>query len=85
MRPVVGIIGNQYLVNDEYPVYMGGSMNCEALVEVCDCMPVIIPTNPDYVSVKELMAQFDGFVFTGGGPMCIEEYGMEETEAVWHL
>lgn len=82
MRPVVGIIGNQYLVNDEYPVYMGGSMNCEALVEVCDCMPIIIPTNPDYVSVKELMAQFDGFVFTGGrANVHPEEYGMEETEA----
>ena len=26
-RPVVGIIGNQHLINDQYPAHSGGAMN----------------------------------------------------------
>ena len=33
-RPVVGIIGNSYLLNDQYPVHAGGQMNTEAIAEV---------------------------------------------------
>ena len=54
-RPVVGIVGNQYLLNDQYPVHAGGSMNCEAITEVSGCMPMLIPADPRYVSVPELL------------------------------
>ena len=30
-RFVVGIVGNFNLINDEYPVYAAGKMNCDEL------------------------------------------------------
>ncbi len=81
-RPVIGIIGNFYLMNDEYPTHAGGRMNSEAVAEVCGAMPMIVPTDPDLVQVEDLMANCDGFLFTGGRPnVHPEEYGEDPTEA----
>ena len=54
-RPVVGIIGNHYLLNDQYPTHAGGTMNSEAIAKVSNCVPLIVPSNPDYVGVEELL------------------------------
>ncbi|WP_321362762.1 gamma-glutamyl-gamma-aminobutyrate hydrolase family protein [uncultured Celeribacter sp.] len=81
-RPVVGIIGNTDLLNGSYPAYTGGRMNAEAVAEVSNCMPLLIPPHPNFVSVAELMEACDGFLFTGGRPnVHPEEYGEQETEA----
>jgi putative glutamine amidotransferase len=81
-RPVVGIIGNHMLINDEYPAHAGGTMNSEAVAEVSGAMPLLVPTDPRFVSVPELLDLCDGFVFTGGRPnVHPEEYGETETEA----
>lgn len=81
-RPVVGIIGNRYLLNDEYPAHAGGTMNCEAVAEVSGAMPLLIPADPRYFTVAELMETCAGFVFPGGRPnVHPEEYGEAETEA----
>ncbi|WP_107497580.1 gamma-glutamyl-gamma-aminobutyrate hydrolase family protein [Thalassobius sp. I31.1] len=82
LRPVIGIISNFYELNDQYPVYSAGTMNTEAIARVSGCIPLIVPAIPDYASVEDLMAHFDGFVLTGGRPnVHPEEYGHEETEA----
>ncbi|MEO0372405.1 MAG: gamma-glutamyl-gamma-aminobutyrate hydrolase family protein [Pseudomonadota bacterium] len=81
-RPVIGIIGNSYLLDEEYPVHAGGTMNSNAVANVAECLPFIVPTDPDFVSVEELLATCDGFLLTGGRPnVHPEEYGEEETEA----
>ncbi len=81
-RPVVGIIGNAFLLNDQYPVQIGGIHNVEAVSHVAQAMPVVIPANPNFISVEELVAHFDGFVFTGGRQnVHPEEYGEEATPA----
>ncbi|MDF1728194.1 MAG: gamma-glutamyl-gamma-aminobutyrate hydrolase family protein [Sulfitobacter sp.] len=81
-RPVVGIIGNSHLINEQYAVHAGGQMNSDAVSEVAGCMPLIIPADPALVSVAELMEVCDGFLFTGGRPnVHPEEYGEAETEA----
>jgi len=81
-RPVVGIVGNSYLLNDQYPVHAGGQMNTAAISEVAGCMPLIIPADPAHVSVEELMETCDGFLLTGGRPnVHPEEYGEAATEA----
>ncbi|MEM1363459.1 MAG: gamma-glutamyl-gamma-aminobutyrate hydrolase family protein [Pseudomonadota bacterium] len=81
-RPVVGIIGNFYLLNDEYPAHCAGVMNSAAVAEVSGALPLIIPSDPDLVSVADLMETCDGFLFTGGRPnVHPEEYGQQETEA----
>lgn len=82
MRPVIGIIGNHYLINDEYPTHAAGTMNSDAVVDVCDAIPLIIPTDPRYGSTDELMSICDGFIFTGGRPnVHPAEYGEPETDA----
>ena len=81
-RPVVGIIGNQHLLNDQYPAHAGGSMNSEAIARVAGCLPLLIPADPRLVTVAELMEACDGFLLTGGRPnVHPEEYGEEATEA----
>ncbi|MEE2945021.1 MAG: gamma-glutamyl-gamma-aminobutyrate hydrolase family protein [Pseudomonadota bacterium] len=81
-RPVIGIIGNQYLQNEEYPVHAGGKMNSEAIAGVAGCMPLLIPADPRLVSVHELMETCDGFLLTGGRPnVHPNEYGEDATEA----
>jgi putative glutamine amidotransferase len=81
-RPVVGIIGNSYMINDRYPVHSGGTMNSAAVAEVAGCLPLIIPSDPRFVQVDELLELCDGFLLTGGRPnVHPEEYGEEETPA----
>jgi len=81
-RPVVGIIGNSYLLNDQYPTHAGGTMNSDAVANVSGCLPLLIPADPRYVSVAELLEVCDGFLLTGGRPnVHPEEYGECETAA----
>ncbi|UWQ90033.1 gamma-glutamyl-gamma-aminobutyrate hydrolase family protein [Aliisedimentitalea scapharcae] len=81
-RPKVGIIGNSYLINDQYPAHAGGTMNSEAVAEVAGCMPLLVPSDPRFLSVDELLETFDGFLLTGGRPnVHPHEYGEVETDA----
>lgn len=81
-RPVVGIIGNSYLMNDRYAVHASGHINSAAVAEVAGCVPLIVPADPRYISVADLLAVCDGFVLTGGQPnVHPEEYGEAETPA----
>ncbi|PIE08524.1 MAG: gamma-glutamyl-gamma-aminobutyrate hydrolase [Rhodobacterales bacterium] len=80
-RPVVGIIGNAYLIGD-YPAHAGGTMNSAAVAEVAGCLPVILPADPRFVSAREIMEICDGVLFTGARPnVHPEEYGEAATEA----
>ena len=81
-RPVVGIISNSHLINDEYLVQGAGAMNVRALSKVSGVVPLIIPVDPELLSVDELMSTCDGFFLPGGRPnVHPEEYGEEETAA----
>ncbi len=81
-RPVIGIIGNSYLIDDSYPVHAAGKMNTAAVADVCGALPVVVPADPMAAGVADLMAACDGFLFTGGRPnVHPEEYGRAETEA----
>jgi putative glutamine amidotransferase len=81
-RPVVGIIGNNSLLNDQYPAHTGGTMNSTAIAQVAGCLPLIIPADPRLVAVEELLEVCDGFLLTGGRPnVHPEEYGEAATEA----
>ncbi|MEP1520744.1 gamma-glutamyl-gamma-aminobutyrate hydrolase family protein [Ascidiaceihabitans sp.] len=81
-RPIIGIISNTHLINDEYEVHAGGKMNVDAVSQVCDALPVLIPADPSHVDIEDLMARCAGFVFTGGRPnVHPEEYGEDPTPA----
>lgn len=82
VRPVIGIIGNTALLYDEYPVHAAGRMNTTAIASVAGCMPMVIPADPEFVSVPELLDLCDGFLFTGARPnVHPEEYGETATAA----
>lgn len=81
-RPIVGVVGNQYMINDQYPVHAAGRMTTWAVSHVSNCAPMIVPTDPEIASVSELIEICDGFVFTGGRPnVHPEEYGEVATDA----
>lgn len=81
-RPVVGIIGNSHLINNEYAAHAGAVLNFEAVAQVSDCLPLLIPADPGLVPVEELIERCDGFLLTGGRPnIHPEEYGEIWTEA----
>ena len=81
-RPIVGIIGNSFLINDQYPTHVCGTMNSCAVSDVSGAMPLMIPADPRLVSVEELLETCAGFLLTGGRPnVHPAEYGEEETEA----
>ncbi|WP_235962559.1 gamma-glutamyl-gamma-aminobutyrate hydrolase family protein [Jannaschia marina] len=82
MRPIVGIISNHYLINDQYPAHANGAMNTDAVSQVSGALPLTFPADPAVLEVGELLETFDGFLFTGGRPnVHPEEYGETETEA----
>ncbi|WGH78870.1 gamma-glutamyl-gamma-aminobutyrate hydrolase family protein [Jannaschia ovalis] len=82
MRPLVGIISNSYLINDQYPAHANGTMNTDAVAHVSDAIALTFPACPDASRIEELLEVFDGFLFTGGRPnVHPEEYGHAETEA----
>lgn len=81
-RPIIGIIGNSNIIGDEYPVHAVGTMNSCAISQVSGCMPLLIPADPEMVTVPELLEACDGFLLTGGRPnVHPEEYGEPETPA----
>ena len=81
-RPLIGVIGNSYLIDDSYPVQSAGMHNLEAVSRLTNAVPVIIPAVPDFHATEELTAHCSGFVFTGGRPnVHPEEYGEEATDA----
>ena len=81
-RPIVGIISNSHLINDQYPAHSGGTMNSCAVAHVSGCLPLLIPADPALVAVEELMETCDGFLLTGGRPnVHPAEYGEDETPA----
>jgi putative glutamine amidotransferase len=81
-RPVVGIIGNYHMMNDRYAVHASGHINSCAVAHVAGCVPLIVPADPEFVSVQDLLGVCDGFLLTGGRPnVHPDEYGEEETPA----
>ena len=82
MRPIVGIIGNAHLINDQYPAQSAGTMVTHAVGCVTGAIPLIVPADPTVVSVAELLDACDGFLLPGGRPNVHPEfYGEEPTEA----
>ena len=81
-RPIVGIVGNHHLLNDTYRIHGAGLMISDSVANVTGAIPLVIPADPDLVSVEELMETCDGFLFPGGRPnVHPEEYGHEPTPA----
>ncbi len=64
-RPVIGIIGNAYHIENRFMVQMAGERNLRAVAEVADAIPLIFPGLPDVIAVPELLDIVDGILLTG--------------------
>lgn len=81
-RPVIGILCNATLVNDEYPAQSVGLSNIEAAAHVAGGVPLLIPSDPAVAAPGEVMELCDGFILPGGRPnVHPSEYGHDETPA----
>ncbi len=81
-RPLIGIQCSHHMAEDTYEVQMTGRRTIDAVAEVSDCLPLLIPGLPDAVGVGDLCATLDGIVLTGGRANVHPEfYGEELTEA----
>lgn len=82
MQPIVGVIANAHVINDDYHVQAVGEMNLHAVAELCNALPLIVPASAALCDISSLMAACAGFVFTGGRPnIHPSHYGQDETEA----
>lgn len=80
-RPIIGIIGNAHLLNEEYPVQAVGVSNIEAVADLTGAIPLVVPAVPRVGSISDLIGACDGFVFTGGRPnVHPSHWGEEPTE-----
>lgn len=64
-RPVVGIIGNSYSIEDRFPVQVAGERNMAAVAEVANALPLIFSGNPATTDIRDLLDAVDGIVLTG--------------------
>ena len=55
-KPVVGIIGNSHLLNNEYPVQAVGVANIEAVADLTGAIPLIVPAMPRIGAISDLIA-----------------------------
>ena len=65
-KPLVGVIGSRYLVNDRIPTQLVGEGNLRAVVEVADAMPVMFAGLPGITDIGQLLETVDGILLTGG-------------------
>jgi len=80
-RPVVGIMCSQHVTEQIIETQMTGRRNINAVAEVADCTPLLIPGMPDCVDVGDLLDSLDGVVLTGGrANVHPNHYGEELTE-----
>ena len=81
-RPLVGIAASHHLAEDTYEVQMTGRRTIDAVGQVADCLPMLIPGLPDAVDIGDLVATLDGIVLTGArANVHPRHYGEDLTEA----
>lgn len=64
-KPVVGIIGNEYRIEDRFQVQTTGESNMTAVVQVADALPLIFAGSPKLTDISALLDTVDGIVLTG--------------------
>lgn len=64
-RPVVGVIGNAYRVEDRFPTQLTGEKNLRAVVDVTGALPLVFAGSPDITDVASLLDVVDGILLTG--------------------
>ena len=64
-RPVVGVIGNSYRIEDRFATQLVGERNLRAVAEVAGALPLMFAGSPDITDIGALLDAVDGVVLTG--------------------
>lgn len=81
-RPLVGIAASHHLAEGAYEVQATGRRTIDAVYQVGDCTPLLIPGLPESLDIGDLLDTLDGVVLTGGRANVHPKfYGEELTEA----
>src|SRR5262245_27791706 len=64
-KPVVGVIGNAYLVENRFAVQLVGEQNLRAVANVAGALPLTFAGSPDITDIGELLDAVHGILLTG--------------------
>lgn len=64
-RPVVGVIGNSYVVENRFPAQLVGERNMRAVAEVAGALPLMFAASPGITDIPALLDVVDGILLTG--------------------
>src|ERR1700761_52194 len=64
-RPVVGVIGNAYRIENRFATQMVGERNLHAVAEVAGGLPLMFAGSPQITDIGALLDVVDGIVLTG--------------------
>src|SRR4030081_850741 len=64
-RPVVGVIGNAYRIEDRFATQLVGERNLRAVAEVSGALPLMFAGSPDITDTGALREAVAGVVLTG--------------------
>lgn len=64
-KPVVGVIGNAYRIENRFATQMVGERNLRAVAEVVGALPLMFAGSPGITDIGALLDVVDGVVLTG--------------------
>ncbi len=64
-KPVIGVIGNSYVIENRFPAQMCGERNLRAVVDVAGALPLVFGGSPDVTDIDALLDVVDGVLLTG--------------------
>lgn len=64
-RPVIGIIGNSFTIENRFPVQIVGDRNMAAVTEVIGGLPLMFAADPKITDIGALLDVVDGVLLTG--------------------
>jgi len=81
-RPVVGVIGSAFRVEDRYQTQLTGESNMQALADVAGALPLMFAGAPSVTDIPSLLDTVDGILLTGArANVHPTRFGMEPHEA----
>ena len=77
-RPIVGIIGNHYKLEDRFDIQMSGLSNFQAVNEITGAVPFLFAADPQITDIDSLLHVVDGILLTGArANVHPENFGVE--------
>ena len=64
-KPVIGVIGNPFVVENRFPAQLVGERNMRAVTDVAGALPLMFAGNPEITDIPDLLSVVDGILLTG--------------------